>query len=167
MVKSKLFVCHTDYKTSPVWEVQMLSGGKFIVSGHSPNDPRHALMQIEQINPGKIIILHRNSGDAISGIIALGIARTGATVAQPMSQNAKPLEYIRSLDVDEWLVLENAISHATIENALGAPLSPLIQKTVSPFEGAIAEKLFKLFFSVYNAEQEAKQDRKYRSALTK
>jgi hypothetical protein len=157
-MQNYIHVGHSDFKDSPFWESQMLTNSVFTVTGKQLTNPRHALAQIDLLDCGDILLLHHNAGDATSGIKAITTVRTLATPAVPINTSVTPVEYIRTVEVDHWIILDEVLTHAEIEHHIGR-LSSKIQRTVSRIEGDFATQLVNLFFSKLARQFNAKSAR--------
>ncbi len=150
-----IHVGHSDFKDSPYWESQMLAHNVFTVTGKQLTNARRALTQIAALVPGDVLFLHHNAGDVTSGIKAITVVRTGASAPVPVNASVTPVEYIRTVEVEPWIVLDEVLTHAEIEKHIRR-LSSQIQRTVSRIEGDFATRLVDLFFTKMAGQFNAK-----------
>jgi hypothetical protein len=150
-MQNYIYIGHSDFKDSPYWESQMLANNVFTVTGKDAtgrplDDPHRALAQVEVLIPAEVLLMHHNAGNATSGIKAITVTRTGASAPVPVNASVTPIEYIRTVKVEPWIVLDEVLTHAEIEARIGR-LSSKIKRTVSKIEGDFATQLVDLFFA--------------------
>jgi hypothetical protein len=124
----------------------MLAHNIFIVTGKQLANARRALTQIEALVPGDVLFLHHNAGDITSGIKAITVVRIGASAPVPVNASVTPVDYIRTVEVEPWIVLDEVLTHPEIEKESAGRLL----RFRGPFpglKGTLLPRLVDLFFA--------------------